>query len=237
MIILPKNYYENLDCVSVRGAEARIYVDKERQLAYKIYRDQGYCHLDEKSINRFKCITHLDCIKPLDLVSTEENPGLVIGHSMEFVPASSLPFMRGANIEALMKASLEIFKVVKDISRNKFMIRDHNTQNYAYSRGSFKFFDVSFYAYLKYSIQAVLYKWNLIIVNDAIVSGLVGFSYKKLVPYYLDIVAPELKRQYEKCRLTDDDFVYKVLSLLLEASKEASLDEVKLKLLTPISRG
>ncbi len=214
MIVLSKDYAKTLDFISDRGSEAIIYANIDKKVAYKIFRTRALYHIDEDSLKLYTSIEHKDCVKPLECLVIEGHEDEVVGHSMEFIDAPSLPFLRNARIDELLKAALEISKVVEDISRNGFAIRDFNTQNYAFCDGA--------------------YKWNISMANSALLSGLIGFSYKKLISMYLDVVSTDLRRDYFKLKLTDDDFVFEVLSILEAASKENSLDEIKLKLLTPI---
>ncbi len=234
MIVLSKDYAKTLDFISDRGSEAIIYANIDKKVAYKIFRTRALYHIDEDSLKLYTSIEHKDCVKPLECLVIEGHEDEVVGHSMEFIDAPSLPFLRNARIDELLKAALEISKVVEDISRNGFAIRDFNTQNYAFCDGAYKFLDVSYYYHFRHSIKKILYKWNISMANSALLSGLIGFSYKKLISMYLDVVSTDLRRDYFKLKLTDDDFVFEVLSILEAASKENSLDEIKLKLLTPI---
>lgn len=233
-MILPKDYKSMYKIINEMGANAIIYASPDMLSVLKIYRNSR--EFDEEQFRAFRDINHPDCMKPWDVIWTHDRN--FAGFESDCIDGVSLPFLRGTDIQELIKASLEIKEVVKNISEAKFLIPDANPQNFMFSK-TFKFVDVDEYLYLKTAIMRIISKIfsiNMKVVNNAVLSGLVGLSYRHLILKYLSITSQRGREEFNNLSLSDEEFVYKVLTLLQDISKVDDLDELKMQILMPIEK-
>lgn len=232
MVIFPKNYQDFYPCINECGSSSVIYASLDYTKAYKIHR-KGF-NYDKDKFKYYLAFNHPNCFFPTDTVVIENNPNLVVGYEMNFDDGIALSKISDVNLSSLIAASLDVSGTLKEISNCHFLVVDPNVDNITFST-TFKFVDT--YSYLlamKYA-EEVIYKRNIVRINDAVLCGLIGFSYKKVI---IDYLSNKNSKDLDLLLsiLSDrgtDDYIYNILSIIQDATQEDSLSRVKRKIYGP----
>jgi len=228
MIILPKNYDEIYPCINSTGATSKIFVSPDYNCAYKVYRSEF--NYDEGKFKQFLKLNNSNCLSPKDILSIEGSNCLA-GYMMLFDNGVSLSRVKDEELEKLIKASLEIKYTLKDLSDHHFLIMDPNVDNIIFSN-SYKFVDTYSFSLRKSISSATLQVMNTKKVNEMVLCGLIGQSYKKIIRVYLNLIRSKYLDYFFKLNNQDDNYIYDVLSIIREATKEEILERAKTKVIT-----
>lgn len=229
-MILPENYENVYPCINSCGSTAKIYASPNYSTAYKIYRKKF--KYNEERFKKISSFHHPNCICPTDTTSIENNPNLYVGYEMAFDDGIALPNIVNESLTNLIQATVELPNTLNEISNHKFLITDPNPNNITFSN-TYKFVDTYSFLWLQNISSNTIFQRNLNKVNVSILSGLIDYSYYQNIENYLlstnskylDIVLNSTK--------TSTDFLYNILSIIQETTKENSLKKAKIKLLSP----
>lgn len=230
-MILPKNYQSIFPCINECGASSVIYANADYTKAYKIYRNQF--NFDEEKFKYYLAFDHPNCFFPTDVARDYDNPNLIVGYEMNFDSGIALSKIADSSLSLLITESLSVSETLKELSNNHFLIADPNVDNITFST-TYKFVDTySYLLVLKYASETI-YKRNITRVNDTVLCGLIGFSYKKYVERYLRMIDSKYLDLFIKSIQTkkaNDNYIYDILSIVQEETKEDSLIKAKKRIL------
>lgn len=132
------------------------------------------------------------------------------------------------SLSKLIESSLELITTLEEISSHHFIISDPNPDNITFSN-NYKFVDTYSFLLSKKHIDEAIIKRNLIKVNISVLSGLLGFSYQENVINYLRTINSKYLDYYIDLKKTNINFIYDILSIIQESTKEDSLRNAKKK--------
>lgn len=232
MIILPHNYKDIYPCINETGSTAVIYASKDYQFAYKIFKNQ-FKYNPEKC-NKFFSLEIPNCFIPIDLVSLEI-PNNLVGYKMYYDDGISLPKLTDTSLSKLIQSSLDINPTLQNISQHKFLITDPNVDNITFSN-TYKFVDTYNFLFAQKYSQEIIHQRNLSRVNESVLCGLIDFSYKDFLIKYLSLINPKYLNMFLNIDRNNPFFVYEVLSIIQEITKEDKLNRAKENILSLIKK-
>ena len=226
-MVLPDNYETTYTCINGRGTTAKIFVNSDYSKAYKIYR-KNFLYEDDK-FKTFLTFQNPNFFTPIDTVSLESDRNKYVGYEMNYDTGISLPNLKDQNLVDLINSSKNIYPNLKDLSAYHFLIMDPNVENITFST-EFKFVDTYSFLLLKSYSQELILKRNMIKINDAVMSGLINSSYKKAIVDYLKNSHSKYLEMFINLiqnNLDNADYIYNILSILEEVTKEEELSRVR----------
>lgn len=230
-MILPQNFEKTYPCINECGASSIIYANPDFTEAYKIYKNTF--PYEENKFKKYTNYNHPNFFFPKDTLSKENNQDQLIGYKMDFDQGTALSKLINVDINKLIKEAQNIHNSLKDLSNNHFLIVDPNIDNITFSN-TFKFVDTYSYLLLpKYSSE-IIYTRNILKTNETVLCGLISFSYKKLILEYLKNTNSkylELFIKYIETETKTEQYIYHILSIIQETTKENNLPEIKKRIL------
>ena len=229
-MILPKNYEKIYHCVNECGSTAKIYANEDYTKAYKIYKK--VFRYNQQKFEEFKSFSNPSFFTPIDMLSFYENPDYYVGYEMDFDNGVSLPKIKDGYLLEFIKASLYVSKNLSELTKHHFLIVDPNSDNITFS-DSFKFVDTYSFRLMKDFNKDLLFKRNMMRVNDMVMSGLIDMHYKQLIELYLRKIKSKYLESFLKLTKDNPDnemYIYDCLSILLDATQEEQLQVVKQKI-------
>lgn len=233
MIILPENYTQIYPCINRSGSTAEIFANEYYTKAYKIYRNRF--KYNKEKFDAFLKFHNENCFLPKEIVSIENKPNLYVGYEMDYDNGIALRQIIDESLSKLIESSLELITTLEEISSHHFIISDPNPDNITFSN-NYKFVDTYSFLLSKKHIDEAIFKRNLIKVNISVLSGLLGFSYQENVINYLRTINSKYLDYYINLKKTNINFIYDILSIIQESTKEDSLRNAKKKILLPYNK-
>lgn len=227
MIILPKNYQDIYPCINETGYTAVIYASLDYQYAFKIYKKQF--KYDEEKFNEFLKFTNPNCFTPKDLVSIE-NANNLAGYKMLYDAGTSLPNLTDVSLSMLIKSASDINPTLQDLSQYHFLITDPNVDNITFSN-TYKFVDTYNFLHAKKFSAEKIQQRNLLRVNESILCGLMGFSYRNRIIKYLNTIQSKHLNIFLNLDKNNPNFVYEALSIIQDTTNQDQLNKAKKNIL------